>query len=150
MSELEKAVHVERESLREEINRNRQEVSKSEKPLKERTDEHLVKNLSLMTREAEQRETRLRYDMEKLRSQQEQTLGTLDTRIDSMLERRTQAIMDRLEGLLGNMSESRSRQATLGESKREPRANFNEQANRRSTYGSTSVRGKFIQLCHRG
>ena len=58
-----------------------------------------------------------------------------------MLERRTQAIMDRLEGLLGKMSESRSRQATLGESNREPRVNFNEQANRRSTYGSTKVRG---------
>ena len=31
MSELEKAVHVERESLREEINRNRQKVSRSKK-----------------------------------------------------------------------------------------------------------------------
>ena len=57
MSELERAVHVERESLREEINRNRQEVGRSEKRLKERTDEHLVKNLSRMTREAEQRVT---------------------------------------------------------------------------------------------
>ena len=45
-SELERAVHVERENLREEINRNRQEVSRSEKRLKERTDEHLAKNLS--------------------------------------------------------------------------------------------------------
>ena len=34
MSELERAVHVERESLREEINRNKQEVSRSEKRLK--------------------------------------------------------------------------------------------------------------------
>ena len=68
MSEMERAVHVERESLREEINRNRQEVSRSEKRLKERTDEHLAKNLSRMTREAEQREVRLRDDMEKLRS----------------------------------------------------------------------------------
>ena len=42
-----------------------------------------------MMREAEQREVRLRDDMEKLRSQQEQTLGTLDTRIDTMMERRT-------------------------------------------------------------
>ena len=42
--------------------------------------------------------------MEKLRSHQEHTLGTLDTRIDAMTERRTQAIMDRLEGLLGNRS----------------------------------------------
>ena len=40
VSELERAVHIERESLREEINRNRQEVSRSEKRLKERTDEH--------------------------------------------------------------------------------------------------------------
>ena len=38
--------------------------------------------------------------MEKLRIQQEQTLGTLDTKLDAMMERRTQAIMDRLDGLL--------------------------------------------------
>ena len=60
MSELERAVHIEREILREEINRNRQEVGRSEKRLKERTDEHIAKNLSRMTREAEQRELRLR------------------------------------------------------------------------------------------
>ena len=70
MSELERAVHVERESLREEINRNRQEVGRSEKRLKERTDKHIAKNLSRMTREAKQRELRLRDDMEKLRIQQ--------------------------------------------------------------------------------
>ena len=58
MSELERAVHIERESMREEINGNRQEVSRSEKRLKERTDEHIAKNLSRMTREAEQRELR--------------------------------------------------------------------------------------------
>ena len=98
MSELERAVHIERESLREEINRNRQEVGRSEKRLKERTDEHMAKNLSRMTREAEQRELRLRDDMEKLRIQQEQSLGTLDTKIDAMMERRNQAIMDRLDG----------------------------------------------------
>ena len=46
LSELERAVHVERENMREEINRNRQEVSRSEKRLKERGDEHLAKNLS--------------------------------------------------------------------------------------------------------
>ena len=68
MSELERAVHVERENLREEINHNRQEVSRSEKRLKERTDEHLAKNLSRMTREAEQRELRLRDDTERLRT----------------------------------------------------------------------------------
>ena len=34
MSELERAVHIERESLREEINRNRQKVGRSEKRLK--------------------------------------------------------------------------------------------------------------------
>ena len=95
MSELERAVHIERESLREEINRNRQEVGRSEKRLKERTDEHIAKNLSRMTREAEQRELRFSDDMKKLRNQQEQSLGTLDTKIDAMIERRTQAIMDR-------------------------------------------------------
>ena len=46
MSELERPVHVERESLREEINRNRQEFSRSEKRLKKRTDEYLAKKLS--------------------------------------------------------------------------------------------------------
>ena len=70
-SELERAVHVERESLREEINRNRQEVDKSEKRLIERTDEYLAKNLSRITREAEERERRLRGELEQLRSQQE-------------------------------------------------------------------------------
>ena len=45
-SELKRAVHVERESLREEINSNRQEVSRSEKRLKKRTAEHLAKNVS--------------------------------------------------------------------------------------------------------
>ena len=109
MSELERAVHVERESPREEINLNRQEVSRSKKRLKERTDEHLAMNLSRMTGEAEQRKLRLRDDMEKLRIQQEQTLGTLDTKIDAMMERRTQAIMDRLDGLLGSKSGPKTR-----------------------------------------
>ena len=141
ISDLERAVHVERESLREEINRNRQEVSRNEKRLKEMTGEHLAKNLSRMTTEAEQREVQLRDDMEKLRSRQELSRWTLDTRIDAMMERRTQAIMDRLEGLLGNRSESKSRQAISGEPNREPRVNFNEQANRRRTYGFTRGRG---------
>ena len=39
MSELERAVHVETENLREQINRSRQEVIRSGKRLKERTDE---------------------------------------------------------------------------------------------------------------
>ena len=43
MIELERAVHVERESLREEIDRKRQEFSRNEKRLKERTDEYLAK-----------------------------------------------------------------------------------------------------------
>ena len=104
MSELERAVHVERESLREEINRNRQEVGRSEKRLEERTDEHMAKNWSRMTREAEQTELRLRDEMERLTTQQEQTLGTLETKIDAMMERQTQAILDRLDGLLGSRS----------------------------------------------
>ena len=131
MSELERAVHIERESLREEKNRNRQEVGKNEKRLKERTDEHMAKNWSRLTREVEQRELRLRDDMEKLRTQQEQTLGTFDTKIDAMMERRTQAIMDRLEGLIGSRS---------GPRKGEPKVNFNDHQRRR-TYRSTRGRG---------
>ena len=140
MSELKRAVHIERESLREEINRNRQEVDKSEKRLKERTDEHIAKNLSRMTREAEQRELRLRDDMEKLRIQQEQSLGTLDTKIDAMMERRNQAIMDRLDGLLGSRSGPKEGEPKSGGPSREPKVNFNDHQKRR-TYGSTRGRG---------
>ena len=75
--------------------------------MKERTDEHLAKNLSRLTREAEQKELRLRDDMEKLRLQQEQNLETLDTKIDAMMERRTQVMMDRLDGLLGSRIRSK-------------------------------------------
>ena len=140
MSELERAVHIERESLREEINRNRQEVGRSEKRLKERTDEHIAKNLSRMTREAEQRELRLRDDMEKLRIQQEQSLGNLDTKIDAMMERRTQAIMDRLDGLLSSKSGPKEGEPNSGGPSREPKVNFNDHQKRR-TYGSTRGRG---------
>ena len=140
MSELERAVHIERESLREEINRNRQEVGRSEKRLKERTDEHIAKNLSQMTRDAEQRELRLRDDMEKLRIQQEQSLGTLDTKIDAMMERRTQAIMDRLDGLLSSKSGPKEGEPNSGGPSRERKVNFNDHQKRR-TYGSTRGRG---------
>ena len=140
MGELERAVHVERESLREEINRNRQEVGRSEKRLTERTDEHLAKNLSRMTREAKQRELRLRDDMEKLRTKQEQTLGTLDTKIDAMMQRRTQAIMDKLDGLLGSRSGQREGEPNSGGPSREPRVNFDDHQRRR-TFGSTRGRG---------
>ena len=136
MSELERAVHIERESLREEINRNRQEVGRSEKRLKERTEEHIAKNLSGVTREAEQRELRLRDDMQKLRIQQEQSLGTLDTKIDAMMERRTQAIMDRLDGLLSSKSGPKEGEPNSGGPSREPKVNFNDHQRRR-TYGST-------------
>ena len=137
MSELERAVHIERESLREEINRNRQEVGRSKKRLKERTDEHIAKNLSRMTREAEQRKLHLRDDMEKLGIQQEQSLGTLDTKIDAMLERRTQAIM---EGLLGSKSGPKEGEPNSGGPSKEPNVNFNDHQRRR-TYGSTRGRG---------
>ena len=140
MSELERAVHIERESLREEINRNRQEVGRSEKRLKERTDEHIAKNLSRMTREAEQRELRLREDMEKMRNQQEQSLGTLDTKIDAMMETRTQVIMDMLDGLLGSKSGPKEREPNSGGPSRELKVNFNDH-HRRRTYGSTRGRG---------
>ena len=151
MSELERAVHIERESLREEINRIRQEVGRSKKRLKERTDEHIAKNLSRMTREAEQRELRLRDDMEKLRIQQVQPLGTLDTKIDAMMERRTQAIMDRLDGLLDNRIGSKNGESNSGEPNREPRVNFNEQQNRREKDIWIHYReGQFIRLCHKG
>ena len=140
MSELERAVHIERESMREEINRNRQEVGRSEKRLKERTDEHMAKNLSRMTREAEQRELRLRDDMEKLRIQQEQSLGTLDTKIDAMTERRTQVIMDRLDKLQNSKSGPKEGEPNSGGPSREPKVNFNEHQ-KMKTRGSTRGKG---------
>ena len=53
MSEIERAVEVKRETLREEILRNKQEISQNEKRVEERTNEYLARNLSGMTREAE-------------------------------------------------------------------------------------------------
>ena len=82
--------------------------------------------------------------MEKLRTQQEQTLGTHDTKIDAMMERRTQAIMDRLDGLLGSRRGSKNGESNSGEASREPRVNFNDQQNRIRTYGSTRGRGSSL------
>ena len=79
--------------------------------------------------------------MEKLRIQQEQSLGTLDTKIDAMMERRTQAIMDRLDVLLGSKSGQREGRPNSGGPIREPKVNFNDQQNRRRTYGSNRGRG---------
>ena len=73
--------------------------------------------------------------------QQEQTLGTLDLKIDAMMERRTQAIMDRLDGLLGSKSWPRDGESNSVGPCREPRVNFKDQQNRRRTYGSTRGRG---------
>ena len=100
--------------------------------MKERTDEHIAKNLSQMTREAEQRELRLKDDMEKLRIEQEQSFGTLDTKIDAMIERRTQAIMDRLEGLLSSKSGPKEGEPNSGGPSREPKVNFNEHQKRKT------------------
>ena len=94
-----------------------------------------------MTRESSERGKRLRGDLEQLGSRQEQTLGTLDTRMDAMLERRTQAIMERLDGLLANRSGIRNRGSHSREASREPRVNFNERPKRGRTYRSTKRRG---------
>ena len=61
--------------------------------------------------------------MEKLRIQQEQTLGSLETKIDATMERRTRAIMDRLDGLLGSRGGSTNGESNSGEPSREPRVN---------------------------
>ena len=60
MSELERAVHIEQEGLREEILRNKQEASRSEKRIKEKW----MITLPEIWRKAEQREQRLRDDMQ--------------------------------------------------------------------------------------
>ena len=58
-----------------------------------------------------------------------------------MMERRTHAIMDRLDGLLGSRSGSKTGKPNSGELGREPKVNFKEQTNRRKTHGSTRARG---------
>ena len=92
-----------------------------------------------MKREAEQRESRLRDGMEKLRIQQEQTLGTLDTKIDAMMERRTQVIMDRLDGLLGSRSGPKDGEPNSEGPSSEPRVNFKNQQNRRTNMDPIEV-----------
>ena len=72
------------------------------------------------------RESRLRDDMEKLGIQQEQTLGNLDSKIDVMMERRTQATMDRLDGLLGSRSGPKDGEPNSGGRSSEPKVNFND------------------------
>ena len=57
-----------------------------------------------------------------------------------MMERRAQAIMDRLDGLLGIRGGSVNRGAHTREASREPRVNFNERSNRGGKYGSTRGR----------
>ena len=78
--------------------------------------------------------------MEKLRIQQEQSLGTLVTKIDAMMEMQTQAIMDRIDGLLGSKSGPKEGEPNSGGPSREPKVNFNDHQRRR-TYGSTRGRG---------
>ena len=87
--------------------------------------------------------------MEKLRIQQEQSLGTLDTKIDAMMERRTQAIMDRLDGLLGSKSGRKEGEPNSGGPSREPKVNFNDHQKRRA-YGSTRGRGSSSGYATRG
>ena len=66
-----------------------------------------------MTREAKKMEQRLRDNMEQFRSQQEQNLGNLDTRTDVMIETRTQAILDRQDGLLNTRNGSEKQREAL-------------------------------------
>ena len=49
--------------------------------------------------------------------------------------------MDKLDGLLRGRSGSKNGESNSGETSREPRVNFNEQQNRRRTYGSSRGRG---------
>ena len=86
-----------------------------------------------MTREAKQREQRFIDDIEKLRSQQAQTLGTLDNR---MMERRTQALMVRLEFSLKLEADQNKRKHSRYTSK-EPIVNFNGPSSRGRTCEST-------------
>ena len=65
-----------------------------------------------------------------------------------MMESRTQAIIVRLDGLLGNRSGSKNGEPNSGELDKEPTRNFNEQPNRRRTYGSTRRIGRKMLAIH--
>ena len=111
MSEIEKAVEVKLETLREEILRNKQEISQNDKRVMERTNEYEANNLSGMTREAE-RLTRLSEDMEQHRIQQGQAVGTVDTRLEVTMARSTSPKMDRLDDALKKRDRMNSRVAS--------------------------------------
>ena len=149
MSELERAVHIERESLREEINRNRQEVGRSEKRLKERTDEHMTRELVANDKRGGTEGVTLKSRHGEVKNSARAVSGSLDTKIDAMMERRTQAIMDRLDGLLSSKSGPKEGEPNSGGPSREPRVNFNEHQ-RRKTYGSTRGRGSSSGYATRG
>ena len=92
----------------------------------------------------------MKDDLEQLRSQQGQTLGTLDMRIDAMVEIHTQAIMDKLEGLQGrNRSGSRNIGENSGESNREPRVTSTEHHNRGRKNASTRGSGNLSSIAKR-
>ena len=92
-SELERAVHIERDNFLKEVARNSQETRQNEKRINERTNDLLAKKMSRKNREATE-------DLEQFWSQQEQALETFDTRLFVMMKRCTQAIMPRLNGVL--------------------------------------------------
>ena len=105
-----------------------------------------------MVPETLQSEQRLKDDIEQLRSQQEQTLGILNARINAMMERRIQARVERLDGLLETRSKPKNGGAYTKEPSREPRLKFNEHSNRGRTYGSVRGRGnpsRNATGCHR-
>ena len=81
--------------MREEKLRTKQEINQDEKRMMERSDDYLAKDLWRMICKIEGREQRLGEIMEYPRSQQEQAFGTLDSRLDAMMERRAQTITDR-------------------------------------------------------
>ena len=66
---------------------------------------------------------------------------SLNIRIDAVMEIRTQAIMDRLDGLLGTKSGSGNRGTQSREASRDSRVNFNNKpSNRERRNGSTRGR----------
>ena len=89
MSELDRAVHIGRESLREEINRNRQEVARSGRTLEKKERTSTWRRTCREWQEKRNSESpRLRDEYGEVKnSARASPFGTLDTKIDAMMKR---------------------------------------------------------------
>ena len=141
MSELERAVLLERENLwNKSFESSRRPIRRKNACKKERMTTWLS-NCHVKQRKAKQSEQRLRDYLKLLRSQQEQTLGTLESWLDAMMEIRTANKMDRLDHVM-NCHEKRPRSSRTNsrDACKELKVSFSE----------PSVEARRVCLLHKG